>query len=163
MAFMLPAGSFLSKVGSLQELRPSVAAAINAINTFFMFAMLLIVISQRGKCHSDVLDTNSFFADGQANSLIKAEPKRCMTLRIMGHIARLMQETSARLLSGILRLSQSSILRANKDILTLIDVARPICLDGRRALIIDEKYLGRGKKFVTCVIDGYSGEILWLK
>ena len=90
-------------------------------------------------------------------------PKRCMTLRLMRHIARLMQETSARLLSGILRLSQSSILRADKDILTLIDEARPICLDGRRALIIDEKYLGRDKKFVTCVIDGCSGEILWLK
>ena len=84
-------------------------------------------------------------------------PKRCMTLRLMGHVARLMQETSARLLSGILRLSQSSILRADKDILTLIDEARPICLDGRRALIIDEKYLGRDKKFVTCVIDGCSG------
>ena len=76
-------------------------------------------------------------------------PRRCMTLRLMGHIARLMQETSARLLSGILRLSQSSILRADKDILTLIDEALPICLDGRRALIIDEKYLGRDKK-VSC-------------
>ena len=31
------------------------------------------------------------------------------------------------------------------------------------ALIIDEKYLGRDKKFVACVIDGSSGEILWLK
>ncbi|MBQ8480619.1 MAG: transposase [Akkermansia sp.] len=81
----------------------------------------------------------------------------------MGNVARLMQETSARLLSGILRLSQSSILRADKDILTLIDEARPICLDRRRALIIDEKYPGRDKKFVTCVIDGCSGEILWLK
>lgn len=60
-----------------------------------------------------------------------------MTLRLMGHVARLMQEISARLLSGILRLSQSSILRADKDILTLIDEARPICLDGRRALIIE--------------------------
>ena len=64
-------------------------------------------------------------------------PKRCMTLRLMGHVARLMQETSARLLSGILRLSQSSILRADKDIHTLIDEARPICLGGRRALIIE--------------------------
>ena len=86
-----------------------------------------------------------------------------MTLRLMGYIARLMQETSARLLSKLLRLSQSSILRADKDILTLLDEARPICMDGRRALIIDEKYLGRDKKFVTCVIDGGTGEILWLK
>ena len=36
-------------------------------------------------------------------------------------------------------------------------------MDARRALIIDEKYLGRDKKFVTCVIDGGTGEILWLK
>ena len=90
-------------------------------------------------------------------------PKRCMTLRLMRYIARLMQETSARLLSSLLRLSQSSILRADKDILTLLDEVRPICMDGRRALIIDEKYLGRDKKFVTCVIDGCTGEILWLK
>lgn len=90
-------------------------------------------------------------------------PKRCMTLRLMGYIARFMQETSARLLSKILRISQSSILRADKDMLTLIDQARPTCMDGRQALIIDEKYLGRDKKFVTCVIDGYTGEILWLK
>ena len=81
----------------------------------------------------------------------------------MGYIARLMQETSARLLSKLLRLSQSRILRADKDILSLLDEVRPICMDGRRALIIDEKYLGRDKKFVTCVIDGGTGEILWLK
>ena len=35
-------------------------------------------------------------------------------------------------------------------------------MDGRRALIIDEKYLGKVMKYVTCVIDGYPGEILWL-
>ncbi|MBQ3525412.1 MAG: transposase [Akkermansia sp.] len=68
-----------------------------------------------------------------------------------------------RLLSKLLRLSQSSILRADKDILILPDEVRPICMDGRRALIIDEKYPGRDKKFVTCVIDGSTGEILWLK
>ena len=43
-------------------------------------------------------------------------PSRGMTLRLMGYISRLMQETSARLFSGILRLSQSSILRADKYI-----------------------------------------------
>ena len=76
-------------------------------------------------------------------------PKRCMPLRLMGYIARLMQETSARLRSKLLRLSQSTILRADKDILTLLNEVRPISMDGRRALIIDEKYLGRDKKFVT--------------
>ena len=74
-----------------------------------------------------------------------------------------MQETSVILLSKLLRLSQGSVLRADKDILTLLNEVRPICLDGRRALIIDEKYLGCDKKFVTCVIDGNTGEILWLK
>ena len=57
--------------------------------------------------------------------------------------------TSARLLSKLLRLSQSSILRADKDILTLPDEVRPICMDGRRALIIDEKYPGRDKNRVS--------------
>ncbi len=38
-----------------------------------------------------------------------------------------------------------------------------ICMDSRRALIIDEKYLGRDKKFVTCAIDGRTGETLRLK
>ena len=82
-----------------------------------------------------------------------------MTLRLMGHISRLMREVSAKLLSGLMRLSESSILRADKDILTLLDKARPTCMDGRRALIIDEKYLGKVMKYVTCVIDGYTGEI----
>ena len=86
-----------------------------------------------------------------------------MTLRLMGYISRLMQETSARLLSKILRLSQSSILRADKYVLEMVDKACPICMDERRALIIDEKYLGRDKKFVTCVIDAYTGEIFCLK
>ena len=36
-------------------------------------------------------------------------------------------------------------------------------MNGRHGLIIDEKFLGRDKKFVTCVIDAYTGEILWLK
>ena len=72
-------------------------------------------------------------------------PRRCMTLRLMGHIARLMQETSARLLSGILRLSQSSILRADKDILTLIDeVRRELC----KVLEKSEKKLIKGKRYL---------------
>lgn len=45
-------------------------------------------------------------------------PRRGMTLRLMGHISRLMREVSAKLLSGVLRLSESSILRVDKDILT---------------------------------------------
>lgn len=67
------------------------------------------------------------------------------------------------LLSRLLCMSQSSVLRADKDMLTFLDEVRPIFMDSRRALIIDEKYLGRDKKFVTCVIDGGTGEILWVK
>lgn len=90
-------------------------------------------------------------------------PKRCLTLRLMKYISLLMVETSAKLLSKILRLSQSTILRADKDFLKIVDTLIPISLDGREALIIDEKYLGQKMKFITCVIDGYSGEILWVK
>ena len=51
--------------------------------------------------------------------------------------------------SATKKIKKCRFLRAVKDILTLIDVARSVCLDGRRALIIDEKYLGRDKK-VSC-------------
>ena len=63
----------------------------------------------------------------------------------MGHIASLMQETSARLLSGDLHPSQSSIQKEDTDILSLVDGNRLICPNDRRALIIDEKYLRRDK------------------
>ena len=45
-------------------------------------------------------------------------PRIGKTLLLMGHISRLMREVSAKLLSGVLRLSESSILRVDKDILT---------------------------------------------
>ena len=40
---------------------------------------------------------------------------------------------------------------------------RPICMDVRRALIMDESYLRLNKNFVTCVINGSIVEILRLK
>ena len=68
-------------------------------------------------------------------------PKRCMTFRLMGYIARLMQETSARLLSKLLRLSQSSILRADKDILTLLELDKILQINQplQEAYLLKEK------------------------
>ena len=36
-------------------------------------------------------------------------------------------------------------------------------MNKRNFIIMDEKYLGHVRKFVTVVIDGYTGELLWLK
>ena len=89
-------------------------------------------------------------------------PTRGMTWRLMKLICQLMQECSAARLAKLLRVSESSILRADKEVLNIIDKACPVCMRGRRALIIDEKYLGRKQKFVTSVIDGDTGEVLWM-
>ena len=90
-------------------------------------------------------------------------PSRRMTLRFMKLICQLMQECSAAHLSKVLRVSESLILRADKEVLNIIDKACPVCMRGRRALIIDEKYLGRKQKFITSVIDGDTGEVLWMR
>ena len=55
------------------------------------------------------------------------------------------------------------MLRADKDALTFADKKAPINMDKRNFIIMDKKYLGHVKKFVTVVIDGYTGELLWLK
>lgn len=89
-------------------------------------------------------------------------PSRGMTWRFMRRICELMVECSAARLAKLFRVSESSILRADKEMLHLLDKAYPVCMQGRRALIIDEKYLGRKKKFVTSVIDGDTGEVLWM-
>lgn len=89
-------------------------------------------------------------------------PGRGMTWRFMRRICELMVECSAARLAKLFRVSESSILRADKEMLRLMDKAYPVCMQGRRALIIDEKYLGRKKKFVTSVIDGDTGEVLWM-
>ena len=55
------------------------------------------------------------------------------------------------------------MLRADKDALTFADKKAPINMNKRNFIIMDEKYLGHVRKFVTVVIDGYTGELLWLK
>ena len=93
----------------------------------------------------------------------EVHPTRRMTLRLISTIARWMKEASAALVAKQLRLSESTVLRADKDALTLADKKAPINMDKRNFIIIDEKYLGHVRKFVTIVIDGYTGELLWLK
>ena len=80
----------------------------------------------------------------------------------MEQLCTMMTECSARLLAARYRISESSVLRADREVPALIDKAKPVSMEGRTALIIDEKYLGSRRKFVTCVVDGYTGEILWL-
>ena len=80
-----------------------------------------------------------------------------MTIRLINTIARWMQEASAALVAKQLRLSESTVLRADKDALTLADKKAPINMNKRNFIIMDEKYLGHVKKFVAVVIDGYTG------
>lgn len=89
-------------------------------------------------------------------------PKRAMTWRFMKLLCILMTECSARTLAQQFRISERSVLRAEKEVLAIIDKARPVSMKGRSGIIIDEKYLGHKRKFITCVVDGYTGELLWM-
>lgn len=89
-------------------------------------------------------------------------PKRAMKWRFMKLLCIMMTECTARMLAQQFRISERSVLRAEKEVLGIIDEARPVSVAGRRAIIIDEKYLGRKRRFVTCVVDGFTGELLWI-
>ena len=93
----------------------------------------------------------------------EVHPTCRMTIRLINTIARWMKEASADLVAKQLRLSESTVLRADKDTLAFADKKAPINMDKRNFIIMDEKYLGHVKKFVAVVIDGYTGELLWLK
>ncbi len=87
-------------------------------------------------------------------------PTKSLSWRLMHQISKLLKDASASLLSNYFNLSESSILRADKEILSVLNRAYPVDLSNRRYLIIDEKYLGRKRKFMTCVIDN-KGEVIY--
>ncbi len=89
-------------------------------------------------------------------------PKRALTWRFMKLLCILMTECSARTLAQQFRISERSVLRAEKEVLAIIDKARPVSMKGRSAIIIDEKYLGPSFGFVTLVLNARTGEPLYM-
>ena len=85
-----------------------------------------------------------------------------MTWRLMWHISWLVKEGSVADVARSLGIPAKTVSRANKAVLEVIDFLTPVKLDNLDAIVVDEKYLGRKRKFVTCVVDGYTGELLWM-
>ena len=82
-----------------------------------------------------------------------------MTWRLMWHITWLVKEGSAVDVARTLGISESSVRRANKTVLEVLDYLNPLQLDNLEAIIVDEKYLGRRLRFITVVTNKF-GEIL---
>ena len=89
-------------------------------------------------------------------------PSKAMSWRLMKQISYLLKESSATTLAQHFGISATSVLRADKEILELLDRVYPIEFDNLSYLIIDEKYLGKRQKYITCVIDN-KGELLFME
>lgn len=88
-------------------------------------------------------------------------PSKAMSWRLMKQIASMLKDAPAASVAKHFQISASSVLRADRAILEILDRAYPVNLENRRFLIIDEKHLGVGQKYLTCVIDN-KGEMLFM-
>ncbi len=88
-------------------------------------------------------------------------PTKAMSWRLMKQITSLLKDAPAAAVAKHFSISASSVLRAEREMLSILDRAYPVDLSNRRFLIIDEKHLGVGQRYITCVIDG-KGEILYM-
>lgn len=84
-----------------------------------------------------------------------------MTWRLMWHITWLVKDGSAADVARTLSISESTMRRANKAVLEVLDYLNPLLLDNLEAIVVDEKYLGERLKFIT-VVTNKIGEILYI-
>ncbi len=84
-----------------------------------------------------------------------------MTWRLMWHISWLVKEGSVADVARSLGIPATTVRRANKAVLEVLDFLLPVKLDNLGAIVVDEKYLGRRLKFITVVTDR-NGELLYI-
>lgn len=84
-----------------------------------------------------------------------------MTWRLMWHISWLVKEGSVADVARSLGIPETTVRRANKAVLEVLDFLLPVKLDNLGAIVVDEKYLGRRLKFITVVTDRH-GELLYI-
>lgn len=87
-------------------------------------------------------------------------PTRGLTWRFMRSLSRHLIHAPARFLEEEYKVSYTTILRADKDVLNE-DMPKPK-QSNVEGILIDEKYLGPSKGFVTMVMDAKTGEPLEL-
>ena len=84
-----------------------------------------------------------------------------MTWRLMWHITWLVKEGAAADVARTLSISESTVRRANKAVLEVLDYLNPLQLDNLEAIVVDEKYPGERLKFIM-VVTNKIGEILYI-
>jgi len=82
------------------------------------------------------------------------------TLRLMRHVSNLCRFVPAARIPEVLGLSAASAWRYDRHILQT--ERPPPDFSNLEAILIDEKYLGRSKGFITCVLNARSGELLFM-
>lgn len=87
-------------------------------------------------------------------------PSLGYTWRFMKRISEHLKSDTARHIGEIYGVSYSSVIRIDKEVLKSL-TPKPK-LDNVRGVLIDEKYLGASKGFVTIVLDAMTGEPLEL-
>ena len=87
-------------------------------------------------------------------------PSRGATWRLMRHVSLLARHVPFRLMSAVAEVPAATAWRYDKAVLEA-DLPEP-CLDGIRAILVDEKSVGKGHRYVTLVLDAESGELLHL-
>ena len=92
----------------------------------------------------------------------EVHPTIGVTWRLMTLLSLLYQDCPISKLVGIFRLAPTTIRRMVHGMLTQCHEVMPVDLDNRSKLIIDEKYLGPSINFITSIIDGDTGEVLYL-
>jgi len=80
------------------------------------------------------------------------------TWRLMRTLSRLLVQTSARFLEDVYAIPRSSLLRIDREVLRH-DIPKPP-LDHLQGVLIDEKYVGARKGFVTLALNARTGEPL---
>lgn len=92
----------------------------------------------------------------------EVHPSARMTWRMMRFITWLSISCSESMIAAMMKISRSTVHRAIDFMLSYADKAYPIKLDNRRRLIIDEKSIGPHHHYITIVIDGDTGELLYM-
>ncbi len=92
----------------------------------------------------------------------EVHPTAGATWRLMLLLTRLYQDCPVERLAKLFHIAPTTIRRLVHSLLTKCHELMPVNLNNRRKLIIDEKFLGSSTHFVTVVIDGETGEVLYL-
>lgn len=88
------------------------------------------------------------------------DSRRRATVRLMRYVAALAAHMPVTAIARFMPVSDDALRRWDKHVLA--GLLQPPDLENLRLLMIDEKAVGRGHQYLTVVLDGQTGELLYL-